>query len=152
MTDSNGQSINALAELVDGTVIGDGHALILRIANLDDANQHEIAYVDSERFFEAAKSSKASCLIVPKQHPELTDHTLIEVEHPKLAFSLIGAKLHPAKKREPSIHSAASIADTADIALTAYVGPGVSIGDYSQVGTSTRIEAGVVVGDNVAIG
>jgi len=152
MTDSKGQSVTSLAELVVGTVIGDGDTLIQRIANLDTADENEIAYVESEKFFEAAQASKASCLIVPREHPELTKHTLIEVEHPKLAFSLIAATLHPAKKREPSIHSTASIADTADVALTAYLGPGVCVGNYSSVGTATRIEAGAVIGDNVVVG
>src|SRR5215470_19483196 len=152
MTDSNSQFVNSLAKLVDGRVIGDGDTLVHRIANLDSATENEIAYVEGEKFFEAAKASKASCLIVPREHPDFTRHTLIEVNHPKLAFSLIAATLHPAKNREPSIHSTASIADTADVALTAYLGPGVCVGNYSRVGAATRIEAGVVIGDNVVIG
>jgi len=104
MTDSKGQTVSSLSQLVNGTVIGDGDIVIYRIANLDNANENEIAYVDGEKFFEAAQASKASCLIVPREHPQFTKRTLIEVEHPKLAFSLIAATLHPAKKREPSIH------------------------------------------------
>jgi UDP-3-O-[3-hydroxymyristoyl] glucosamine N-acyltransferase len=152
MPDSKGQSVNALAQLVGGRVIGDGESLTHRIAILDDADENEIAYVDSEKFFEAAQASKASCLIVPMEHPAFTNHTLIEVAHPKLAFSIVGARLHPPKRRGPSKHSTAAIADTADIALTAYLGPSVCVGDYSRVGASTRIEAGVVIGDNVVIG
>src|SRR5690349_2033519 len=123
MTDSKGHSVSSLAKLINATVIGDGDLLIYRIANLDNANENEIAYVDGEKFFEAAQASKASCLIVPKEHPDFTGHTLIEVEHPKLAFSLIAATLHPPKRREPSIHPTACIADNADIALTVYLGP-----------------------------
>ncbi len=44
------------------------------------------------------------------------------------------------------------MAETADIALTAYIGPNVSIGEYSIVGSDTRIEAGTAIGDNVSIG
>jgi UDP-3-O-[3-hydroxymyristoyl] glucosamine N-acyltransferase len=78
--------------------------------------------------------------------------TLIEVRNPKLAFSLIGAALHPPVRREPSIHPTAVIAETADIALTAYVGPHVCVGEYVSVGAYTRLEAGVVVGASVTIG
>jgi UDP-3-O-[3-hydroxymyristoyl] glucosamine N-acyltransferase len=152
MTDTNAQSVNSLAQLVAGTVIGNGDVLIERIANLDIARENEIAYVDGEKFFESAQGSEASCLIVPREHPDLTSHTLIEVDNPKLAFSIIGAVLHPPKHREPSVHPAAHIAETADIALTAYIGPGVCVGNYSHVGAATRIEAGVVIGDNVVIG
>src|SRR6476660_2324786 len=148
MNDNGQFSVNHLAEMVGGRVVGDSDTRIERIANLDTATEHEIAYVDNEKFFDAAQTSRASCLILPKQHPDITDRTFIEVDNPKLAFSIIGAILHPPKHREPSVHPTACIAETADIALTAYIGPGVSVGDYTRVGSSTRIEAGVVIGDN----
>ena len=153
MNESNTTSVARLAELVGGTLRGDGEISIARIADLDSAQEHEIAYVDNEKFFEAATQSTASCLIVPQSfNLELKSAAVIEVANPKLAFSIIGAALHPAKQREPTVHSSASIAESADIALTAYIGPNVCIGEYSHVGPSTRIEAGVVVGDNVTIG
>jgi UDP-3-O-[3-hydroxymyristoyl] glucosamine N-acyltransferase len=146
-------SANDLAQLVHGNVIGAGATEIDRIANLESATEGEIAYVDSEKFFEKALNSNASCLIVPTgSASKFNTASLIEAANPKLAFSIIAAALHPAKHREPGVHSTATIAQTADIALNAYIGPQVSIGDYSHVGASTRIEAGVIVGDNVRIG
>jgi UDP-3-O-[3-hydroxymyristoyl] glucosamine N-acyltransferase len=65
---------------------------------------------------------------------------------------LIGAALHPPVRREPQIHSTAVLAASADVALTAYIGPHVQIGENAHVGAYTRIEAGVVVGANVSIG
>ncbi len=44
------------------------------------------------------------------------------------------------------------IALSANVALTAFVGPHVSIGDDSHVGVATQIHAGASIGDNVAIG
>jgi UDP-3-O-[3-hydroxymyristoyl] glucosamine N-acyltransferase len=103
--------------------------------------------------FAAAAESKASCLIVKDGLGEkFQDRTLIEVTNPKLAFSLIGAALHPPVHREPSIHPTAVVAETADIALTAYVGPHVCVGDHTRVGAYTRLEAGVVLGSNVTVG
>ncbi|PYS68691.1 MAG: UDP-3-O-(3-hydroxymyristoyl)glucosamine N-acyltransferase [Acidobacteria bacterium] len=153
MSDSRKFSVNKLAELVDGTVKGDGALAIVRIANLDQGGDNEVAYVENEKFFAAARDSKASCLIVKKASgAELSPPAIIEVSNPKLAFSIIGAALNPPKQREPAIHSTATLADTADVALTAYIGPGVCIGDYAAVGASTRIEAGVVIGDQVRVG
>jgi UDP-3-O-[3-hydroxymyristoyl] glucosamine N-acyltransferase len=74
------------------------------------------------------------------------------VARPKLAFARIAALLHPQKQREPVIHPTAVIAETANVALTVYVGPGAVIGEHTTVGAGTRIEAGVVIGDNVTIG
>jgi UDP-3-O-[3-hydroxymyristoyl] glucosamine N-acyltransferase len=143
--------VQELAEIVDGRVVGDGGTQIERISELIDADQNEIAYVENEKLFEAAAESKASCLIV-KDAARFSGRTVIEVSNPKLAFSLIGAALHPAVRREPAIHPTAVVAANADIALTAYVGPNVCVGEYARVGAYTRIEAGVVLGANVSVG
>jgi UDP-3-O-[3-hydroxymyristoyl] glucosamine N-acyltransferase len=146
-------TVQELAEIVNGRVVGDGKTRIERIADLDNADQNEIAYVENEKLGSLATESKASCLIVKEGLSEkFPARTLIEVRNPKLAFSLIGAALHPPVRREPSIHPTAVIAETADIALTAYVGPHVCVGEYVSVGAYTRLEAGVVVGASVTVG
>lgn len=146
-------TVQELAGVVSGRVVGDAGKQIERIADLDNADQGEIAYVENEKLFAAAAESKASCLIVKDGLAEkFPDRTLIEVSNPKLAFSLIGAVLHPAVRREPTIHPTAVVAENADIALTAYVGPNVYVGEHTRVGTYTRLEAGVVLGANVNVG
>ena len=146
-------TVQELAEIVGGRVVGDGDTRIERIADLDHADQSEIAYVENEKLLEAAAESRASCLIVKNGLVErFPERTLIEVSNPKLAFSLIGAALYPARRREPTIHPTAVVAENADIALTAYVGPNVCVGEQAHVGAYTRLEAGVVLGANVSVG
>jgi UDP-3-O-[3-hydroxymyristoyl] glucosamine N-acyltransferase len=145
--------VQQLAELVDGRVLNSHGEEIERIADLDQARESEIAYVDNEKFFEAAAQSRAGCLIVPLgSGRKFSERALIEVANPKLAFSLIGAALHPPVRREPGIHSSAVIAESADVALTAYIGPHVQIGEGAHVGAYTRIEAGTSIGANVTVG
>ena len=146
-------TVQELAEVVSGRVVGDAGTQIERIADLINADQNEIAYVDDPKLFAAAVESKASCLIVKDGVAEkFPDRTSIEVSNPKLAFSLIGAALHPPVRREPAIHPTAVVAENADIALTAYVGPNVCVGEHTRVGAYTRLEAGVVLGANVSVG
>lgn len=146
-------TVQELAEIVNGRVTGDTDTRIERIADLDEAREGEIAYVENEKLFAAAVESKASCLIVKEGLAErFRNRTLIEVANPKLAFSLIGAALHPPVRREPTIHPTAVVAETADIALTAYVGPNVYVGEDTRVGAYTRLESGVVLGANVNVG
>ena len=146
-------TVQELAEIVGGRVVGDPGTRIERIADVSDADQNEIVYVENEKLFEAAAESKASCLIVKDGLGErFPERTVIEVANPKLAFSLIGAALHPARRREPGIHETAVVAETSDIALTAYVGPNVYVGEHTRVGPYTRLEAGVVLGANVSVG
>jgi UDP-3-O-[3-hydroxymyristoyl] glucosamine N-acyltransferase len=142
--------VQELAEIVGGRVVGVAETRIERIANLDQASEGEIAYVDNEKFFAPALASKASCLIVPNSE-KFPDRTLIEVANPKLAFALIGAALHPTY-RKPAIHPTAVIADTADIGLTTYIGPHVTVGEYVTIGDHCVIHPGVVLYDGVSIG
>ena len=155
MTDTKPVSVRDLSEKVGGKVVGDGTALIERIADLENAGERDITYVENEKFFSAAAASKASCLIIPtgaESRASFNNPALIEVSNPKLAFALIAEVLHPPLRREPSIHPTAVIADTADIALTAFIGPHVCVGDRAHVGAYTRLEAGVVIGANVTVG
>ncbi|MCU1264676.1 MAG: UDP-3-O-acylglucosamine N-acyltransferase [Acidobacteria bacterium] len=151
MNHSNQLAVSELAAHVGGSVIGDGSALIQRVASLDAAGAGDIAYVEDEKFFAAANSSRASCVIVPTG-AGVKAPCRIEVKRPKLAFALIAELLHPAKKCSPSIHPTAVIAESAAVDESAWLGPHVVIEDYARVGAETRIEAGVVVGANVTVG
>jgi UDP-3-O-[3-hydroxymyristoyl] glucosamine N-acyltransferase len=57
-------TVQELADVVSGRVAGDGETQIERIADLDQAREGEIAYIENEKLFAAAAESKASCLIV----------------------------------------------------------------------------------------
>ena len=144
-------ALSELADHVGGTVIGDGSVLIQRVASLDAAGEGDIAYVEDEKLFTAAGKGTASCVIVP-EGADVKAPCRIEAKKPKLAFALIAELLHPARKRGPSIHPTAVIADTAEVDESVYLGPQVVIEEYARVGAGTRIEAGVVVGANVNIG
>ena len=148
-------SVRDLGEQVGGIVTGDGSILIQRIANLENAGEGAISYVDNEKHFDTAAASNAACLIVPKStnnRPQFKSDALIEVANPKLAFSQIAAILHPPLRREPAIDPSAVVAETADVALTSYIGPNVCVGEYARIGANTRLEAGAVIGANVTIG
>ena len=154
-------TVAELATHVGGRLIGDGSIHIEGVADLSTAGAGEIAYVEDEKFFEAGKSSQASCLIAAPQFvASIKDlmvekefgPVLIEVAKPKLGFALIAELLHPAKSREPFVHESATIAESADIDLTVFIGPHVSIGEGTRIEAGTRIESGVAIGDNVRVG
>jgi UDP-3-O-[3-hydroxymyristoyl] glucosamine N-acyltransferase len=161
MSETKLLTISELAAHVDGRLIGDGNIHIERVADIGAAGPGEIAYLEDEKFFEAGRSSQASCLIVSKDFVAtlkdlIVEHefgpALIEVSKPKLAFALIAGLLHPQKRREPFVHPSAVIAASADIHLTVFVGPHVAIGEGTRILSGTRIEAGVVIGDHVQVG
>lgn len=148
---ANEKRVSELAEQVGGTIVGDGEVVIARVNSLEAAGEGDIAYVEDEKFFEAAARSNASCVLVPES-AALELPCQIKVEKPKIAFALIAEILHPPKRRESKVHPSAVIADTADVALTAFVGPHATIGDHSTIGVGTQILSAVTIGDNVSIG
>ena len=145
------KSVSELAALCGGRVAGDRDTKIRRVASLDAAREGDIAYVEDEKFFEAAMEGQASCVIVP-ENSKLSIPCQIAVKNPKLAFTLIAEALHPPKKRAPEIHQSAVIAETADIALEVFIGAFVCISENSTVGSGTQIRAGAKIGDSVTIG
>ena len=145
------KSVSELSEHVSGRVAGDGGVMIRHVASLDSAGEGDIAYVEDEKFFAAANTSKASCVIAP-EGAGVQASCRIEVKKPKLAFALIAEVLHPPKRFGPSIDQTAVIAESADIALNAFIGANVCIGEDTTVGVGTQILAGSSLGDNVAIG
>lgn len=161
MSDPKMWTVAELNEHVSGRLIGDGGIHLAGVADVSAAGAGEIAYVEDEKFFEAGRVSQASCLIVSPEFVAslkklIVEHevgpVLIEVSKPKLAFARIAALLHPQKRREPFVHASAVIAESADIDLTVFIGPYVSIGEGTQIAAGTRLEAGVVIGDQVRVG
>jgi len=151
MNQINPLPASELASRIGGHLHGSGTVLIYRVASLESAGPGDIAYVEDEKFFDAASASKAACVIVPPG-ANVKAPCRIEAKNPKLAFALIAALLHLPKRRVPSTHSTAAIADSAEIHESVFIGPHVCIGEYARVGADTRIEAGVVIGSNVTVG
>jgi UDP-3-O-[3-hydroxymyristoyl] glucosamine N-acyltransferase len=146
-----GKTVSELAALVRGKTTGNPDTEIRQVASLDLAGDGDIAYVEDEKFFEAAKKSRASCVIVP-ENSSLSLLCQIAVKNPKLAFALVAEVLHPPKQRAPQIHSSAVIADDAKIGRDVFIGAFVCVGEGSTVGDGTQIRAGAKIGDHVSVG
>ena len=145
------KSVAELASLVGGRVVGDGRVVIRRVANLSSAVTGEITYLEDEKFLEASRESKASCVITSGELA--TDLPCrIEVKNPKLAFALIAEVLHPPKRRTPEIHPSAVIAGDAKIGKDVFIGAFVCVGEGSTIGDRTQIRAGAKTGDGVTVG
>jgi UDP-3-O-[3-hydroxymyristoyl] glucosamine N-acyltransferase len=145
------KTVSELAAHVGGQVLGDGGVSILRVAGLDSAREGDIAYVEDEKFFEAANKTEASCVIT-SEGADVKAPCRIDVKNPKLAFALIAEVLHPRKQRAPEIHHTAIIANDAKIGDDVFIGAFVCIGENSVVGDRTQIRAGAKIGDHVEVG
>src|SRR5678816_175056 len=104
MSDEKQLSVRELAEHVDGEVSGDEAVLVSRLADLETAGEHDVAYVEDPKYFPTAQSTRAGCLIAPESFTldltigeESKRPSVIRVPRPKLAFAKIAALVHPPK-------------------------------------------------------
>ncbi len=144
-------TVAELAAHVGGRVRGDGERLIRGVASVESAAEGEIAFVDDSKLFESARSSNASCLIVP-EGAQVDAPCLIEVRKPKLAFALVAELLHPPKRRAGAVHPSAIVDESASVDESVFVGARVEIGAGASVGAGTQILSGAFIGENATVG
>jgi UDP-3-O-[3-hydroxymyristoyl] glucosamine N-acyltransferase len=160
--ESKGMTVDELAALVGGRVVGDegGQVLLGRVASLEGAEAGSVSFVEKGKFLEGARASRASCLLVPEGTGEAVTSgaagkfaaTLVEVARPKLAFALVAEVLHAPGRRAGAIHPTAVVAETALIEADVYIGAGVWVGEGVRVGRGTQVLAGAVIEDGVELG
>jgi UDP-3-O-[3-hydroxymyristoyl] glucosamine N-acyltransferase len=144
-------TVGELAVHVGGRVVGDESVLIRGLASIETADEGEIAFVEDGKLFDKARSSTASCLIVP-EGAQIEGLCAIVVKRPKLAFAMIAELLYPPKRREGGIHPTAIVAASAKLHESVFVGAWVEIGEDTRIGAGTQVHSGAIIGDEVRIG
>lgn len=133
-------TLENIAELVKGDLVGDGRTVVKGVSAIEEAKEGDIAFVLNSKYEALIGSTRASCVVVPRNIKNSHGKHLIKVDNPTAAFSKIIDHLYPGRIPHPKgIHPSAIISKTAKI------GKGAAIGAY------TVIEDGVVLGDNTII-
>lgn len=150
-------TVQELAELVNGEVIGDGQIEISDAAILRDVQPGEISFFDHPKMFAAAEACEASALLVSPDVKEV-DRTRIVVENVRDAFATIVMQFRPPRFTQfHGVHPKAEIAESAQLGENvtvhafAVIGEDVVIGDNCTVYSHCCILDGVQIGSNVKI-
>jgi UDP-3-O-[3-hydroxymyristoyl] glucosamine N-acyltransferase len=139
-------TLQELADLVHGKLVGDAGVIISAAKPLEDAAAGDITFVEDEKHAAGLLQSKASAAIVPLSIP-VNGKPLIHVSDPLNAFVAVVRLLHG--RTEPPLHG---IDPRADVHPSAQIGSDVSIhafvtiGEASIIGPRCRIYPGVSVG------
>ena len=126
------KTVQELADLISGTVIGDGTRVIEDVKGLAEAKKEDITFA-VHPYTEYLPQVHAGAVIVQSEVPA-GDNTLIIVENPRLAFSQLLVLFHPRQSVEPGIHATAIVDSSATL------------------GSDTAVMAYAVIGKNVVIG
>jgi UDP-3-O-[3-hydroxymyristoyl] glucosamine N-acyltransferase len=145
-------TVRQLAELVGGTVVGDGALLVKSARILHEAEADDITFLDSAPQALKLQASRASAAVVPTGLVP-AGKTVIQVADPIMAFVMIVQHFQGKVETPPAgINARASVDPTATISTDPDVAAGVQIGAGSIIGARCRLHFNVVIGKNCKIG
>jgi UDP-3-O-[3-hydroxymyristoyl] glucosamine N-acyltransferase len=151
-------TVEQLAALVRGRLLGDGSVAIARARPVGEAGPGDITFIENERFAKLLRGSPASAAIVgphfamsPRE--DRKELPVIEVDDPMAAFLAVRSHLGAAERpRWAGIHPQAWVAPTARLGQRVAVYPFVYVGEDVEIGDGTTLYPGVVIGDGCKLG
>jgi UDP-3-O-[3-hydroxymyristoyl] glucosamine N-acyltransferase len=145
-------TVRELAELVQGTVLGDGDAVIHAARPLGEAQTGEITFLETDKHASQLAASPASAAVVSATMP-FASKSLIQVADPLMAFVTIVQRLHAKRARPPhGVDPLASIDPSAQIGEASAIDPFVRVAAGAVIGKRCRLHSGVVVGEDCRLG
>lgn len=141
-------TMQQLAELVEGELVGDGAQLVNAARPLIEARQGDITFIEDEKYLPRFVACGATGAIVSFSIP-INGKPMIRVREPRRCFSAVYQRLHslpPVPFRD--IHPTAWVDPSAVVAPDAAIGPHASIGAGCVIGARCQIHAGVVIGNH----
>ncbi len=124
---------------------------ITGLNGIEHAGPGELTFVSNPRYAAAARSTKASAVIVGEDFPAIPA-AMLRAKDPYLTFARALELFHPTFRYEPGVHPTAVIHASARIGPNAHIGPYVVIDENVDIGTNAVLLAHVVIYRGVKIG
>ena len=144
-------TLNELAKLVHGEVIGDGGIRIRTVNSIDQAGPGELTFLTDSKRADQLAGCQASGCIVPERIEGLAMAQIVAMD-PDLAEAIIHNHLLAEPFANTGIHASSVIGEECAISDQVSIGPLVAIGDRVRIGDRVTIRPGVVIEDDVEIG
>lgn len=145
------KTLKELAELIGGTVVGDGDVEIHRVGGIDSAKPGDITFLANPKYLPMLQTTQASAVMV-KPGVDAPGVSLLVCPNPYLAFAKVLTALHVAKPEYRGIMEGAFVDPEAKISDGVTIYPGCFIGKNVTVGSGTTLHPGVLLYDNVTVG
>lgn len=147
-------TVAEIAELVNGTVRGDGSVPIREVAPIHQALSDEIGVLFDRRYLRYLKDSRAGAMLLSSEFADSVTPGMncVVVDDARLALEALVARLHPPEPEPAGIHPTAVIGRGVVLGEAVFVGPYVVLEEGVAVGDRTRLHAHVVVGRDAVIG
>ncbi len=143
--------LREIAKLLNGEIIGDPDIVISGVAGISDAAEGDITFLSSAKLIKECSESKAACVIVKDQIPDIKKAQL-KVPNPQYAFARLLEYFYVKPLIPSGISDKAYVSDKAQIGKDVSICPLVFISDGVSIGDRTTIYPGVFIGENSSIG
>jgi UDP-3-O-[3-hydroxymyristoyl] glucosamine N-acyltransferase len=124
---------------------------ITAVAGIEHAGPGQLTFVSNPKYNAAAKTTKASAVIVSEDFPALSTG-MLRCQNPYLAWSKAIGLFYQPPRYAPGIHPTAVIHPTAKLGKGAHIGPYVVIDEGAVIGDNATLLAHVVIYRGVTIG
>ena len=124
---------------------------ITGVAGIKEAGPGQLTFVANPKYAAAARSTKASAVIVGEEFPALAA-AMLRSRNPYLAFAHALELFSQPPRYEPGMHATAVVHPSAKIGEGAHIGPYVVVDRDVEIGTKAVLLAHVVIYRGARIG
>ncbi|MFH1094382.1 MAG: UDP-3-O-(3-hydroxymyristoyl)glucosamine N-acyltransferase [Candidatus Omnitrophota bacterium] len=146
------KTLKEIAQLIDGSVVGDETVEIFGVCGIKEAKQGDITFIANPKYISLMNNTNASAIITTpdvKKAPK----PLILAENPSLAFAKLLALISPDETvRFVGVHPTAVVGKNVSFGQNVSIQPYVVIEDNVEIGNNTNIGSGGFIGNHTKIG
>jgi UDP-3-O-[3-hydroxymyristoyl] glucosamine N-acyltransferase len=121
------------------------------LAGIETAGPGQLTFVSNAKYAAAAKTTKASAVIVAEDFPAIST-AMLRSKNPYLAWAKALELFYQPPRYAPGIHSTAVVHPTAKLGKNAHIGPYVVIDEGVEIGDDAVLLAHVVIYRGAKIG
>jgi UDP-3-O-[3-hydroxymyristoyl] glucosamine N-acyltransferase len=118
---------------------------------IEQAGPGELTFVSNPKYAAAARTTKASAVIVSEAFPAIST-AMLRAKDPYLAFARALELFYAPARYKPGVHPTAVIDASAKIGANAHIGPYVVINEDVEIGANAVLLAHVVIYRGTKIG
>ena len=124
---------------------------ITGVAGIETAGPGQITFISNPKYVAAARTTKASAVIVAEDFPAISA-AMLRSKNPYLNFAQALELFHSATRYAPGIHPTAVVHAAAQIGAAVHIGPYVVVHEDVEIGANAVLLAHVVIYRGVKVG
>ncbi|WP_250657441.1 UDP-3-O-(3-hydroxymyristoyl)glucosamine N-acyltransferase [Alkalimarinus coralli] len=140
-----------LAEIVDGTIVGDEQCIITGIATLQAAKDGDISFLANPAYEKFLNGTNATAVILSEGSVSNNPTNALVVRNPYLAYAKLSHYFSHSLSEPKGVHASAVVHDSADIDATAVIAANAVVEKGATIAANVVIGAGCFVGENSTI-